>query len=247
MSDSLTEVSLVLRGKMSSGEDVSLKSIPMSAVRAQLDLLDAIFGDDVQELSAEEGSFKLLAKVTAVSLGFGILAHIEQGHKNKIPPKVLKASKNLEKQALAGDFEYSLSLKNKPNYYVVNKETVQKNKNQKDFLHIMTGIVDGEITDAGGASQPNIHLKVNRDLRLVIAATKKQLQLLEENLLYQHKRIKVQYSYNIQTGEKKDYKLLEIIPFKGIDYEALNHLHQQGTQIWKDVLDSEAWVQELRS
>lgn len=247
MPESLTEVSLSLRGKVSSGEDITPERFPLGAVVEQLALLQAVFGDDAQDISMVEGSLKVIALVLPASLGFSTLSYLQQGQLDKLPNKVARVVQKMDKLTVAHGYEFNLALPDKPHYLVLNKEAAMKKLAQKNTFIPMTGIVEGEITDAGGLSEPNIHLKTADKHRVVIAATKEQLRSIHENLLYQHKRVKVHYAYNVNTGEKKDFKLIEILSYQGVNMDALKSLQAQGAQIWKDVPDSEAWVRELRS
>ena len=106
----------------------------------------------------------------------------------------------------------------------------------------------GEITDAGGKINSNIHVDTNEYGILSIATDKFTLKKKEENMLYRKFGIRVKGKQHLQTGEMdtKSLHLIELINIqKKYDQDYLESLIDQATPRWKGI-DADGWLEELR-
>ena len=107
----------------------------------------------------------------------------------------------------------------------------------------------GEITDAGGKNEPNIHLqRKNHEQILKIACDKKLLSSQTTNLLYKTSGIRVSAKQNLLTGELdlKSLKAIEIIKYDPTyNKNYLSSLVEEASPSWKGI-DVDKWLQEQR-
>ncbi|NMA21830.1 MAG: hypothetical protein GX927_14745 [Lentisphaerae bacterium] len=106
----------------------------------------------------------------------------------------------------------------------------------------------GEIVDAGGKSNPNIHLDVPEKGVLTISTKKEILSDQKENLLYKTVGVHAKGKKNIISGDI-DVGSLSLIKF--IDYvpawdeNYINGLIEKGSKVWSGI-DVDTWLDEIR-
>jgi len=106
------------------------------------------------------------------------------------------------------------------------------------FLH-------GTIVDMGGATRPNIHLKLDDGRPLTIAATQQLIAGEEKNRLYRPALLLVSAEENLSTGALRNLTLLAFDSSQPRwDKAEFDRLVQKGTQVWAQVPDP--WLEELR-
>jgi hypothetical protein len=107
----------------------------------------------------------------------------------------------------------------------------------------------GEVTNAGGKNNPNIHLDTQEHGMLRIAVDKGILKEGDKNLLYR--------KFGIRASGKQNLKTFEMDPnslqFKQLlDHDSsyspeyLDSLQKRAALAWKDVADPDAWLAEIR-
>ncbi|TAL95797.1 MAG: hypothetical protein EPN69_05165 [Rhodanobacter sp.] len=109
----------------------------------------------------------------------------------------------------------------------------------KKYLH-------GQITDLGGTSKANVHLRLDNGKVLIIASSQKLLGDEERNRLYKPAVLRISAEENLHNGELRNLTLLgfEDTPSTW-DEAAFGELVRKGTQTWVDIPDD--WLENLRS
>ena len=104
----------------------------------------------------------------------------------------------------------------------------------------------GQVTDLGGTSKANVHLKLDDGKVLTIASTQELLGDDERNRLYKPAVLQISAEENLQSGELRNLRLLGFEDQQAIwDEAAFGELVRKGTQAWADVPDD--WLENLRS
>lgn len=107
----------------------------------------------------------------------------------------------------------------------------------------------GQLTNAGGKSNPNIHLNTEEFGSLRITTDKQYLESEERNLLYKKYGVRVRGRQNINTFEmdRNHLELIELFEYETQYSESyLDGLMKKATSAWSDITDSDAWLEELR-
>ena len=109
----------------------------------------------------------------------------------------------------------------------------------KKYLH-------GQITDLGGTSKANVHLKLENGETLTIASTQKLLGNEERNRLYKPAVLRISAEENLHNGDLRNLTLLGFEDAQtSWDPADFGELVRKGTQAWADVPDD--WLEKLRS
>jgi hypothetical protein len=106
----------------------------------------------------------------------------------------------------------------------------------------------GELTNAGGKKNPNIHLDTEEFGTLHIAVEKDYLRAGDKNLLYKKFGVRVAGRQNLKTFEMDPHSLrfLELLDFDAAYSESyLDTLMEKAAPAWAGV-DADAWLTELR-
>jgi len=106
----------------------------------------------------------------------------------------------------------------------------------------------GEITDWGGAQNPNVHIRLRNSRETVIVdASAEQIREQQDNLVFHKAIVHVRAKQHPKTGELKDYQLLALRAYRtDVDDARLQQLFEKGAKAWADVPEAAAWVEELR-
>ncbi len=119
-------------------------------------------------------------------------------------------------------------------------------KPPKEIWYAVELYLRGTVVDAGGKTQPNIHLQTD-DYGLVRIRTDEAfLASLEQNILYKQVEARVKGKRNLHTKELHPDELKLIsrrdMPVK----EYLKMLAERASEHWKDVEDIDQWLAEIR-
>jgi hypothetical protein len=131
--------------------------------------------------------------------------------------------------------------------FVVTQATHYRRQERTTWVAVERYLI-GEITDWGGAQTINVHVRP-RDSRdvLIVAATAEQIRGQRENLVFHKAIVHVQAKQNPKTRELKDYRLLDLRPYKPqVEDERLEELFAKGSKAWAGIPNAAAWVDELR-
>lgn len=105
--------------------------------------------------------------------------------------------------------------------------------------------LQGQITDMGGTSKPNVHLRLKDGQVLTIASSQQRLADEKRNRLYKPAVLRVTAEENLHSGELRNLALLDFEdPQATLDEAAFEELVRKGTQAWADVPDN--WLENLR-
>lgn len=106
----------------------------------------------------------------------------------------------------------------------------------------------GELTNAGGKNDPNIHLVTKEAGTLLIDVDKEFLKHQDENILYKEFGVRVQGKQNIATGEldKRNLKLIDLVDYNSrFDEQYLSTLISKVGNKFSG-LDVDNWINEIR-
>tara|TARA_A100000171_G_scaffold23606_1_gene21943 strand:- start:2453 stop:3232 length:780 start_codon:yes stop_codon:yes gene_type:complete len=198
----------------------------------------------------EEGSVKHVFKTSMQAvLGFtAILGQINEN--NSIDFLELKSAQAIEAiQNSAYQKNYSFEISTS-----VSEGVLLKVDSKSRFLKTETIWADAEfyfygtLTNAGGKSNPNIHLDTPEYGSLTISTQKEVLRNKEENMLYKKFGARVTGKQNSETGEfdKSSLELLELFDFEPkFDKEYLLSKIKKAKNNWSGV-DKTKWLKDLR-
>ncbi|AXJ00904.1 hypothetical protein CYPRO_1653 [Cyclonatronum proteinivorum] len=183
-------------------------------------------------------------------LGFQALLIDVQKHNSLdlLELKSAAAFENLQRNADETNltYEISTSLAADSSPLIISPNTAWKRTD--DIWVDAEFYVYGEITNAGGKNNSNIHVDTKEYGILTIATDRFTLKEKEENILYNTYGVRVKGKQHIETGEMdpKSLRLIELINMnKKYDENYLESLIAKATPRWEGI-DAEEWLNELR-
>lgn len=199
----------------------------------------------------EEGSVKNTFTTSRQEvIGFHALLIDVQNQKSidLLEYKSALAFENLQRNADETDVTYEIttSVSEDPSPFIISPATTWKRT--EDTWADAEFYVYGEVTDAGGKSNSNIHVDTKEFGLLTIATDKFTLKEKEENILYKPYGARVKGKQHIETGEMdpKSLRLIELINIKKkYDENYLESLIEKATPRWEGI-DADEWLKELR-
>lgn len=106
--------------------------------------------------------------------------------------------------------------------------------------------LSGQITDLGGTTKANVHLKLDSGRVLTIASSQQLLAGQTLNRLYKPATLRVVAEEHLATGELRNLVLKSFEDVRAIwDEVQFDEMVRRGTAAWKDVPDD--WLETLRS
>lgn len=213
------------------------------------DVLDASLSDS--RVRIEDGSVKIVAMVAQmlaadVRADFARLA--ETGDLDQMQPSRAKVIESWQVRARSTPTRS----------YLIRSETgvaPLRVENQSQFQHggenawvTVEKYLTGQVVDAGGKQDPNIHLVlIDSDETVKVDATKAQLTAEKENQLYKFVTLRVQAEQHLRTHKLRDIRLIQFLPHENDpDERALATLWQKGRDAWKKVSSATGWVEDMR-
>ena len=107
--------------------------------------------------------------------------------------------------------------------------------------------VRGEITDLGGHTKANAHIRLPDGKCLIVDADRQVLRDEKVNRLYKPAMVRIVAEYNVVTREYRAARLLEFVEHASQpDEKAMARLKERGAKAWRDVSNAGAWIDELR-
>ena len=104
----------------------------------------------------------------------------------------------------------------------------------------------GEIVEAGGVSNSNVHVRLKGQSKTVkIDVDSNTLKNVKENLIYHQKLLRISGEKNIYTKATRSLKLLEIKEPPSYDETKLKKLILSARESWRGI-DSQKWLKEIR-
>lgn len=199
----------------------------------------------------KEGSVRnIFATSRQEVVGFNALLLDVQKHNSIdiLERKSALAFENLQKYADETNLSYEIttSVAEDSLPFIISPETAWK-LTEETWIEAEF-YVYGEITDAGGKSNSNIHVDTKEYGVLTISTDKTTLKEKEDNMLYRTYGVRVKGKQHLQTGEMdtKSLKLIELIDIqKKYDEDYLESLIEKATPRWQGI-NAEEWLGELR-
>lgn len=200
--------------------------------------------------SLEEGSVKHIFK-TSMQAVLGFTAILGQINESKsidfLELKSAQAVEAIQNVAYQKNYAFEISTS-------VNEGVLLKIDSQSRFLKNETVWAEAEfyfygtLTNAGGKSNPNIHLDTPEFGSITISTQKEVLRDKEENMLYRKFGARVVGKQNSETGEfdKSSLELLELFDFEPkFDENYLLSKIKKAKSNWSGI-DKTKWLKELR-
>ncbi len=104
--------------------------------------------------------------------------------------------------------------------------------------------LDGVVVDWGGATSPNVHLKLQNGVVQIVSASQKQLFEPSGNAFGRPATLRVSAEQNLATRELRKLALIEIMETPNWVEAEFEHQVAMGTRAWADVPDD--WLESLR-
>jgi hypothetical protein len=105
--------------------------------------------------------------------------------------------------------------------------------------------VHGRITDMGGQSRPNIHIRLDNGQTIRVDASQDQLAQGEKNRLYRDELLHISAEENLATGELRNMRLISFESYQPLYDEAdFKLMVERGTRAWSNVEDD--WLESIR-
>jgi len=108
----------------------------------------------------------------------------------------------------------------------------------------------GTLTNAGGKNKPNIHIDTTDLGTIIVKTDKSYLAEQNDNLLYKNIGVRALGLQRLDTGEidKNSFELIELIDYQPkYDATYLNVLINKAAISWKNVTDTDLWINNLRA
>lgn len=180
-------------------------------------------------------------------IGFGaVIAQVgNEGHIDFLHEKTAAAIESLQRIAREKDYVVTLSA-NQQSLRIdrmTHYERAQQVWVEAEFY------LYGELTNAGGKNNPNIHLDTKEHGTLRIAVDKDYLKQGEKNLLYKKFGVRATGRQNLKTFEmdSNSLRFVELLDHdRAYSQSYLDDLLQRAAPAWAGVTDSDAWLEELR-
>lgn len=199
-------------------------------------------------ISIEEGSLSLVA--SGLLAATGLWADVERLHDpatlGQIDPR--RAAVVARWQATARKHPHrGYTLADQGGAAIVRVDADSDYRDQTTAVWVpVKKFLQGQITDLGGTTKANVHLKLDTGRVLIVDASQKLLANEERNRLYKPAVLLVSAEENLDTGELRN---LNLLGFEGRhttwDAAAFEQMVDKGTRAWGEVADD--WLENLRS
>lgn len=234
-------------------QDVGPDRVPLALLgEFQKDVTEFLRGDNKEVdpnqvmVSIESGSLALVASGLVAAAGlWRDLDHLEQSS-SLFALDSKRAAVVLRWQAAAQTHPHRkyrlLDVSDSP-LLKVDSESEFKKENTawvsvEKYLH-------GRITDMGGQSKPNIHIKLDDGRTIRVDASQDQLAQGDKNRMYRDELLHISAEENLATGELRNMRLIAFESYQpGYDEAEFQLMVERGTRAWSDAQDD--WLESLR-
>lgn len=180
-------------------------------------------------------------------IGFGaVIAQVEaEGHINFLHERTASAVESL--QRLAREKDYVVTLRANRQSLRIDR-TTHYARDEHVWVEAEFYLY-GELTNAGGKNNPNIHLDTKEHGTLRIAVDKDYLKQGEKNLLYRKFGVRVAGRQNLKTFEmdSNSLRFIELLEQDGLYSQSyLDGLLKRAAPAWAGVASADTWLNELR-
>lgn len=204
----------------------------------------------VVSLEIGEGSVisKFKTTLQSVAIAGAVISLVQENHSlDGLDSRTASVFENMQKTARQKNYTFKLStsLGGEGKELVITPQT-------RLLVHAPV-LLDAEfyfygvVVDAGGKSNPNIHLDVNGLGVITISSPRDYLASLGNNLLYHECGVRVKGVQNMQTGEiGNTFELIELMDYSpAFDEEYLNECIHKTSKHLKNI-DPELYLDEIR-
>ncbi|MBL9192559.1 MAG: hypothetical protein JNJ82_09380 [Opitutaceae bacterium] len=180
-------------------------------------------------------------------IGFGaVIAQVgTEGHINFLHERTAAAVESL--QRIAREKDYVVTLRANQQSLRIDR-TTHYERDERIWVEAEFYLY-GELTNAGGKNNPNIHLDTKEYGTLRIAVDKDYLKQGEKNLLYKKFGVRVAGRQNLKTFEmdSNSLRFIELLEQDtAYSQSYLDGLLKRAAPAWAEVADADAWLNELR-
>lgn len=238
------------------GHDVTPETVPLGLLKDFVrDVAAFVRGGD-----KEIDSSDLLVSVVKGSLalqsheelpeGLAIWHDIERlssGRLDGVDPKRASVAEKWRLEAIKRPSRtFRISDTANTNVVAINANTFFINEIRSNWIFVER-YLSGTVEDFGGATAPNIHLRLDDGSSLKIDATRQQIREQELNPVYHTVVMRVELEEDLVTGEKRNARFLGFAGYDPrIDDDEYERAIEAGQAAWKDVGDAADWVRKIR-
>jgi|GEM_PF-584984 len=258
--DSSQKISFVLRAKVR-GQEVTPETIPLSRFNRFNSEVERLILGSLRTTAAEElhatiskGSYVLdidLPSEIYASLKPDIDRLAETGTPEGVDPKRVEILQRWEEEATISD---EIAYLVRPAWG--GRQPIRIDSSHRAFysprpqpIWVATEkYLNGIVTHAGGATQPNLHIKMEGYPRaFTVSATRDQLKGHSLSGLYEEHMLHVRGEERLDNGDLRNLQLVDFVDYQPEYDEAyLDSLIEKATKTWADIPDANAWLNDLR-
>lgn len=252
--NALGEIEIHVEGRVGA-QELTPALVDIDEIRAILDgAADLLFPTEKRsqrpvisyEISAGSVRHRFRTLMQTV-IGFGaVIAQVgNEGHINFLHERTAAAVESLQRIARERNYVVTL-LANQQSLRI--DRTTHYERSEQVWVEAEFYLY-GELTNAGGKNNPNIHLDTKDYGTLRIAVEKDYLKQGEKNLLYKKFGVRVAGRQNLTTFEMdpNSLRFIELLDQDGTYSQTyLDSLLQRAAPAWTDVADADAWLADLR-
>lgn len=253
-------VTFRIKGKNEAGEQLSPETLDIVEVQNFLAIANKLITGDLEKesrgtvgLKYEEGS-SLFKFILSASLATGFNADMkaiqEQQNLESVSRTRAVSIIELQEKAKKNNWEYEIyegtpkgeaavRISKETSYVLPADEWVEVEK-----------VLYGELTDIGGSSAPNMHVKIEEGKTIKVPASKEEtISVNDEVKVYHPIGVLVSAKENRKTKEldKDSIRFIQLVPFDGDMQKTLEESMKIGTDVWKDVADASDWIRKKRN
>lgn len=200
--------------------------------------------------SIESGSVRHIFRTTlqtVVSFTAVLGMIVTQQSIDDLEVNTARAIESIQQSAKQNDYEFEISTSQSDQ--ITLKITPETNFFRNEDLWVDAEFFFyGELINAGGKNEPNIHLVTKEAGTLLIDVDKEFLKNQDNNILYREYGVRVQGKQNAATGEldKKGLKLIQLVDYNSrFDEQYLSSLITKVGNKFRG-LDVDNWIHEIR-
>jgi hypothetical protein len=247
-------ITFAIKGR-TDGPDFSPERVPLSVLKEfSADVETLLRGDSKEidtatlEVSVVEGSLGIQTQPIPLApvLFHDLSSLLNSDQLDSIDPKRKNVIERWQKQARIKKLSFSIMSDALLRPVVISSSTDFRANDADQWVRVER-YVRGEITDLGGAREPNAHIRLP-DGKILTARTNRDLLRTDKfNRLYKAALVRIRAEYNVKTKELREAELIEFVEYSPkFDPLAFAKLTERGAKAWSDVPDAAAWVEDLR-
>lgn len=254
-------VSLRIIGKTEEKEKLTPETLDIIEVQNFLEIGNKLISGDLEKdsrgtvgLNYEEGSV-IFNFVVSAALATGFNADLAEINRNHTLEGVAKnraiSIVELQRKAKKMNWEFEISGSDP-------KKEETKIRIGKDTAYAMPAdewvevekVLYGELTDIGGSSTSNMHVKLEDGKTIKIPASKEETIDVNDHVkIYNSIGVLVSAKENRKTKEldKDSITFIELVPLEGDIKAQLDKSMEIGSKVWKDVPDAADFIRKKRN